>query len=146
MSEYRKVCQSLDELEEFLMQNTLNDVLAKVGIAEQIFTQSLNFYQQDETLKKEMKAISQLTQKSMLEIYKHYQTNGKLEAMVLSDEEAFQILAVKYAIEFNLEQDMKTIDKEQQMKEAKALMPHLTQDHLFLQVGIDWQNIEVNIN
>jgi len=32
------------------------------------------------------------------------------------------------------------------MKEAKALMPHLTQDHLFLQVGIDWQQVEVNIN
>ena len=112
MSEYRKVCKSLDDLEEFLMQNTLNDVLAKVGISEEIFTKSLNFYQQDETLKKEMKAISQLTQKSMLEIYKHYQTNGKLEAVDLSDEEAFQILAVKYAIEFNLEQDMNTIDKE----------------------------------
>lgn len=112
MSEYRKVCKSLDDLEEFLMQNTLNDVLAKVGISEEIFTKSLNFYQQDESLKKEMKAISQLTQKSMLEIYKHYQTNGKLEAVDLSDEEAFQILAVKYAIEFNLEQDMNTIDKE----------------------------------
>ena len=112
MSEYRKVCKSLDDLEEFLMQNTLNDVLAKVGISEEIFTKSLNFYQQDESLKKEMKPISQLTQNSMHEIYKHYQTNGKLEAVDLSDEEAFQILAVKYAIEFNLEQDMNTIDKE----------------------------------
>jgi len=72
MSEYRKVCFSLDELEESLMQSTLNDVLAKVGISEEIFTRSLNFYQQDETLKKDMKAISQLTQASMLEIYKHY--------------------------------------------------------------------------
>lgn len=54
--------------------------------------------------------------------------------MAISDEEAFQILAVKYAVEFNLEQDLLTIDKdkEQQIKEAKALMPHLTQDHLFL--------------
>lgn len=73
MSEYRKVCHSLDELEEFVMQNTLNDVLAKVGITEEIFTKSLNLYQQDETFKKEMKAISQHTQKSMLDIYKHYQ-------------------------------------------------------------------------
>ena len=50
MSEYRKVCNSLDELEESLMQSTLNDVLAKVGISEEIFTKSLNFYQQDEAL------------------------------------------------------------------------------------------------
>ena len=63
----------------------------------------MNHYQQDEALQKEMKSISQLTQTSMLEIYKHYQSNGKLDSVILSDEEAFQILAVKYAIEFNLE-------------------------------------------